>query len=85
MSIYQVPAWKQIQAWHEYQSYVTQRTFGSRFGNQTDFTSAFTDAAANFYTGSANLAAKAALKRIQDATAAKQAASARTNGVNLTI
>ncbi len=81
MSIQSVPAWKQIQAWHDNQSAVTRKTFGSPFGGQSDFTYSFGDAAANYYSGAAKLAAQAALKRIQAATNAATAA-ATTSSVN---
>ena len=67
MSISSVSAYAQLQNWHTRQKSVTDDLLGSNSDSTTaDYSSAFSNVSANFYAGMANVAAQAALARVQD-------------------
>lgn len=66
MSISSISAYSQMQNWHSKQKALTDSLIGSNADSSTaDFSSAFTNVAAGFYSGSANITAQAAVSRIQ--------------------
>lgn len=84
-----VPAWQQLQNWHASQKQLTDQVIGSAAtGTAPDYSASFTDAAATFYTGVANLSAQAAAKRLgiklssSSGTTASAGAASRSSSSN---
>jgi hypothetical protein len=66
MSISSVSAYQQMQSWSATQKQVTDNLIGSLSSSSAaDYSSAFTNIAANFYSGSATVTAQSAVSRIQ--------------------
>ena len=80
MFVHNVSAYQQLQNWRSSQTNVNNQQMGVP-GSATDFSSAFTDAATNYYSSSGTLAANQALNRIQQKSASQ---TAKTSGATPT-
>ena len=90
MFVRTVPAWQQMRSWQAGQKQITDQVIGSAAdGTAPDYTSSFSDAAATYYTGIANLSAQAAAKRLgitlpssSNANSASASSSSRSSPSN---